>query len=85
MDRMHNSDQEAEQTEGGRGYGWDGDGNGINMWEDTVAKLILGTEPNATLASAPGLELHQPTMSMLIGNVGWLDRERERAIKTAIY
>ena len=35
----------------------------------------LGTDPNATLAYDPCSELHQPTMSMLGGHRGQLERE----------
>ena len=40
---------------GGGGYGWDGDGDRINWWDDNVEKGTLGMEPNAPLASVPGL------------------------------
>ena len=59
---------------GGRGDIRDGDGDGINRWEDTVAKLSLGTENNAPLDYAPGLELHHPIMSMLRKSGGRLER-----------
>ena len=42
----------------------DGDGRLIK-WDDTAENIILGTEPNAPLAYAPGLELHHPIMSTL--------------------
>ena len=45
--------------------------------EDTVANIILETEPNAPIASARGLELHHPIISMLGGHGGRLERERE--------
>ena len=48
--------------------------------EDTVANIILETEPNAPIASARGLELHHPIISMLGGHGGRLERERERVI-----
>ena len=38
---------------------------------------VIGTEPNATLASDTGLENHQPVMSKIGGGVGQLDRERD--------
>ena len=38
------------------------------MWEDNVANLILGMEPNATLDYAPVLEIHQPIMIILGGH-----------------
>ena len=40
---------------GRRGYGWGGDRDRLIQWEDTVANLTLGTEPNAPLSYAPGL------------------------------
>ena len=66
MERMRTAAQEAEQ---GRGYGRGGDGYRLSRWEDNVANLTLGTEPNALLAYAPGLEHHHPIMST-IGNPG---------------
>ena len=60
--------------EGGGGYGRDGDGKGINRWEDTVENIILGIEPNATLENTPGLEIHHLIMSILGGNGGRLER-----------
>ena len=41
--------------EGRVGYGKDRDGDGLNWWEDMVANVILGTEPNVPLAYVPGL------------------------------
>ena len=46
-------DREAEQTGGGGEDGRDRNGDGLNRWEDNVANVILGTEPNVSLASAP--------------------------------
>ena len=63
---------------GGGRYGWDGDGYGLNWWEDTAANAILGTGPNSPLASAPGLELHHMIMSIIGGQGGRLDRYRDR-------
>ena len=60
---------------GGGGDGLDRDGRLIR-WEDTVANVILGMEPNALLAYAPGLELHHLIMSMLGGTEAG-QRERE--------
>ena len=40
---------------GGGGDGKYGDGDVFNWWEGTAANVLLGTEHNATLASAPGL------------------------------
>ena len=50
----------------------EGNGDGLNRWEDTVENVILGTEPNAPIAYAPVLELHQAIMIMLVGNRGRL-------------
>ena len=44
--------------EGGGGDGLDGDGDILSQREDNIAQATLGTEPNAPLAYAPGLELH---------------------------
>ena len=62
---------------GGTGGGWggylrDGDRDELNRWEDDVAHITLGTEPNAPLAYAPVLELRHPIMSMLGDPGGWL-------------
>ena len=61
---MQKAAREAEQTEGGGGGRRYGDGRLIK-WEDTAENITLGTEPNAPLAYAPGLELHHPIMSTL--------------------
>ena len=54
---------------GGGGYRRYGDGYGkLIMWEYTVSNLILGTKPNDPLAYDPGLELHHPIMSMVVGH-----------------
>ena len=59
--------------EGGGGDGQDDGGDGqLICWEDTVANIILGTDPNNPLAYAPGLELHHPIMSMIGGHGGRL-------------
>ena len=47
-------------------------------WEDTVANLILGTEPNVYLEYAPGLKPHYPIMSMIGENRGQLEIYIER-------
>ena len=47
------------------------------MWEDTVANVILGTEPNDPLSYSLVLEIHQRIMSMLVGNGFRLEIERE--------
>ena len=60
-----------------RGGGGDvrgGDGERISWWEDNVAKLTLGMEPNNSLAYAPGLEHHHPIMIMFGDPGGWLYR-----------
>ena len=60
---------EGGTVRGGGGDRRDGDENGqLIRWEYTVAKIILGAEPNSPLAYATGLELHHPIMSMLEGN-----------------
>ena len=38
----------------------------------TVANNKLGMNTSATLASAPGLEPHQPTMSIIGGHGHWI-------------
>ena len=75
---MQTVDREAELEEGGggdrqEGYRY-GDGQ-IIRWQDIVANLILGTEPNDLFAYAPRLELHHPIMSMLGGHRGRVERE----------
>ena len=57
----------------GDGYGY----GQLTRWEDTVIKVILGTEPNAPFAYAIGFERHHLIMSMLGGHGGRLDRERD--------
>ena len=47
------------------------------MWEDNIAHVTLGTEPNDPLAYALVLELHHPTMSKLGDTGGRLERDRE--------
>ena len=59
--------------EGGAGDRWEGNGDvQLVRWEYIVANVILGTEPNAPLAYAKGLELHHPIMSMIEGHIGQL-------------
>ena len=60
-----------EQTKGGVG-------DGLLFWDDNVANVILGTEPNDNLAYAPGLELHHPIVSMIGGHGEPLEIDRER-------
>ena len=55
LDRIQTAPQEAKQTEGYGGDRRDDDRYGLNRWEDTLENVILGTEPNAPIASAPGL------------------------------
>ena len=47
---------------GGGGDGQDGDGDGLSRWEDNVAHVTLGMEPNAPLAYDPELEHHHLIM-----------------------
>ena len=63
---------------GGRGDGRNGDGDGLSWWEDNISHIILGEEPNALLAYAPGLEHHHPIMSTIGVHRGRLERERDR-------
>ena len=54
------------RTDGSIGvYIWDGDGDIISWWEDNVANITLGTETNAPIDYAPGLEHHHTIISML--------------------
>ena len=62
----------------GEGCGRDGDGYEVNRWEDTVSKIILGTDPNDLLVCDTILELHHLIMSMSGGYGGWLERERDK-------
>ena len=55
---------------GGGGDRWDVDRYRLSWWEDNVENFNLGTEPNAPLAYAPGLELHYPIISTLGGHIG---------------
>ena len=57
--------QEEDQTEGEGRDGRDRDGDRLSQWEDNAAKVFLGTEPNAPLYYAMGLEHYQPIMSTL--------------------
>ena len=61
---------------GGEGGGRDRDRDRdrLSWWEDNVANVTLGTETNATLDYAPGLEHHHPNMSMLGEPGGLLKR-----------
>ena len=65
---------------GGTGGGCGGDGQDGNIdirlirWEDTVANIILGTEPNAPLDYASVLELRHPIVSIIGGREGQLER-----------
>ena len=71
-------------ADGGLGSGTGGVGGGdrqygngygqLIRWEDTVANVFLGTEPNPHIAYNPGLELHHLIMSMLGGHRRQLDR-----------
>ena len=67
---------DADGGMGGGADGWDGNRDGqLIRWEDTTANVILGMEPNAPLAYAPGLEMHHPIMSILGGGRCQLERE----------
>ena len=62
-------------TDGGeRGYGQEVYGYRLSRWEDNVAHVTLGVEPNAPLAYAPVLEHHHPIMSMIGYPGGRLER-----------
>ena len=71
--------RDSDGGSGGVMDGWGGgDGrdfyrDGLNRWEDNSENVILWTDPNEPPASAPGLELHHPLMSMLGGNGVLLD------------
>ena len=45
--------------------GGGGDRDRLSRLEDNVAHVTLGTDPNAPLAYAMGLEIHHPIMSTL--------------------
>ena len=45
---------------GGGGDGWDGDRGGLNLWEDTVANVILGMEYNETPCLCSGIGTPPP-------------------------
>ena len=73
-------------ADGGSGGGTDGGGggdrrdgygyrDGLYQWEDNVAYLTLGTEPNATLAYDMGLEIYQLIISTIGEPVDRLERE----------
>ena len=59
---------------GGRGYRRDRDRNGygLSWWEDNVAQITVGAEPNNPLVYAPGLEPHHLIMSKPGENGGHL-------------
>ena len=59
---------------GGGGDGRDGDEDGLSRWEDNVAHVTLGIDPNSPLAYALELELHHLIMSMLGEQGGQLQR-----------
>ena len=48
------------------------------MWEGTLANVILGTDPNAPLAYAPGLTLYHPNMNILEGYRERLERDKDK-------
>ena len=62
--------------------GTDGWGGGVgqrqrrvNLGEDNISNITLGTEPNSPLVYALGLEHHHPIMSTLGKLEGILERE----------
>ena len=59
------------------GYGRDRDRDVLSRWEDNLAHVTLGTEPNAPLTYAPLLEHHHPVVIILGDPGGRLDRKRE--------
>ena len=59
------------------GYGRDRDRDVLRRWEDNLAHVTLGTEPNAPLAYAPVLENHHPVVIILGDPGGRLERKRE--------
>ena len=73
-------------VDGGPGSGTDRGGGGdeqdrdgdrrLIKWEDTVAKINLGIEPNDPLDYSPRLELHHLTMGTLGSHGCQLERER---------
>ena len=56
------------ERNGGEGDEWYGDGDGIKRWYDIVGNVILGTEPNDSLAYATGFKTHHLIMSMRVGH-----------------
>ena len=52
---------------GGEEDVWDkyGDKHRLSLWEDKVSQVALGTDTNAPLAYAPGLEHHHLIMSTI--------------------
>ena len=56
VERIRMASQEEDQTEGEGRDGRDRDGDRLSQWEDNAAKVFLGTEPNAPLYYAMGLE-----------------------------
>ena len=53
-------------TDGGRGgYGRDVERERLNWWEDNVEIITLGTDHNASISYAPGLEHHHLIMSTI--------------------
>ena len=68
-------DRWVEHMEGGGGYRRERDRDGLSWWEDNVAQVNLGKEPNDYIAYALGLEHHHPIMSTLVDTGGRLERE----------
>ena len=71
------ADREAERTDGEGGDGRDGDEDRLSQWEDNVARVTLGTEPNYLLAYDLGLKHRHLIISTLGEPRGWLERERD--------
>ena len=63
---VNNGSGGRTDVEGG-GDGRDGDGYGygygLSWWDDNIANVTLGTEPNAPLDYDTGLEHHHPNIS----------------------
>ena len=72
--------RDADGGSGGRTDGGGGgnirDRDGLNWWEDNIANITLGTEPNDPLAYAPVLQHNHPAISTLVDPRDGLERER---------
>ena len=69
---------------GGAGYKQDGYRDGLSRWEDNIAHINLGTEPNDPLAYALVLELHHPIITKVGEHKFRLERNRERALQSEL-